>query len=289
VRITAGIAGKELILAIPRPEVVYGATFVALAPSHRWIDLLLQQYVPHPLTGEPLAMVIASHPEHRTGADAVLVSPAHDQAGFMIAAEHGMPRKVVVEPITGIPQTNPEFRSSIVALLHDRNSQKILSIDWGRDRGGNLLVGGGREGNEDPLNCARREVIEETGYYDLVCLGTTEVIHHHYFAHSKNCARAIDAIGVYFELISNGRRAIDLESDEAGKFTPRWLSVEEMDSAVTDPLHRLVFERFIFHQVWTGDGILVDSDEFSGMTTQDSAVGIELKLMDASLRVGTAA
>jgi 8-oxo-dGTP pyrophosphatase MutT (NUDIX family) len=114
-----------------------------------------------------------------------------------------------------------------------------LSINWGKQQGGSLFVGGGREQDEDIVKTARREVAEETGYTNLELVRQTGRIHHHYFAHSKGVARQIEAHGVLFDLINETKQDTKLESNEQGKFSVEWLPANEVEGKVSDELHAL--------------------------------------------------
>ncbi len=298
---------KEYDLAVftTRPDTLFGVTYVVLAPEHPLVEQIvasdrrdevlayvratrgkselqrtgleqektgvpLGASVVHPLTGASIPVWIADYALATYGTGAVMGVPAHDDRDFAFAKKYALPITTVIEPVTGEPQKDPEHRRSIVALVEDPTNGKILSIDWGSAMGGHLFVGGGREENEDAETCARREVREETGYVDLELVGTSETIHHHYFAHSKNVGRAIDAVGLHFRLKSDRREAVAHEADEQGKFTVEWLTPNEAGAKVGDALHAYVFRKFILGTAYTDDGILTGSSEFNGLTSEDA-------------------
>jgi leucyl-tRNA synthetase len=150
----------------------------------------------------------------------------------------------------------------------------VLSIEWSKELGGNLLIGGGMEEDEDPISCAKREIQEETGYANVKFISQSETIHHHYFAHSKNKARNIDAIGLYFELENEDQNEQQLEEDEKNKFSVVWLSENEAGEKITDPLHQYVFKKFIRGEIYSGAGILTETGEFSGRYSKDAILAI---------------
>lgn len=225
--------------------------------------------VAHPFTGIRLPVYVADYVLASYGTGAVMGVPAHDERDYEFAKKYNADIKIVIEPVTGVPQDNEEHRKSIVALVEDPESGKVLSINWGK-LGGNLFIGGGLEGDEDPLATALREIQEETGYKNVELISQSEVVHHHYFAVSKNVMRNIDARGFYFRLIDNEKIDQKLEEDEAGKFSVEWLTKEEASRKVEDPLHKYLFAKFVQRKIYTEDGVLVDSGEFSGLTSAEA-------------------
>ncbi|QQG39722.1 MAG: NUDIX domain-containing protein [Candidatus Aenigmatarchaeota archaeon] len=262
--------GKTKIF-VERLETLFGATFVAASPNHplshgKPLGSFTGAYAANPVNNEKIPVWVAAYV--RDGAVAAV--PAHSQADYVFAKEHGLPIRTVIEPLTGEPQQNPELRRSIVALVANPQTNQILSINWGPQAGGNLLIGGGREENEDPVECAKREIAEETGYRDVTLVAQSERIHHRYFAHSKNKARQIEAIGLFFNLQSNERINPKLEADEVGRFKVEWLSEPDAAERIRDELHRYVFAKFIRDEVHSGEGILINSGNYSGMNSRQA-------------------
>jgi leucyl-tRNA synthetase len=311
------VAGEEITVYTTRPDTLAGATFLVLAPEHsavakittkeqqKVVDGYLKQtqsqtevmrqeverpktgvwtgaYAKNPLTGAEMPVWIADYVLAGYGTGAIMAVPAHDQRDYAFAKEFKLPIKVVIEPVTGKPAENEEFRRSIVALVRDPKTDKLLSINWGK-QGGHLFVGGGRDEGEEAEACARREVAEETGYSDLKLVDSTETIHHHYFAHSKGKQRKIEVKSFYFELGSDKQSATKLEADEAGKFSVEWLTADQAEREVSDPLHSLVFERFIRGKVFHGDGRLTASGEFDGLTSSQAKLAITKKLEEQGI------
>lgn len=260
-------SGEKFKVPVTRPDLLFGCTFISISSER---ETFTGKYVSNPINGEKIPVYLSSK--------TAIGVPAHNQEDFDFAKRHNLPVRIVVEPITGKLQENPEFRRSIVALVRDPKTRKIISINWGPSAGGNLLVGGGLNDGEDPVECAKREIAEETGYQDVNFISKSETIHHHYFAHSKNKARQIDAVGLHFELLSDKRAAAQLEEDEKNKFTVEWLTEEEADSRINDELHKYVFNKFVKKLVYTGDGILTNSGEFTGMNSKEAREKIESML-----------
>lgn len=294
-----------------RPDTLFGATYVVLSPEHKLIDEWKRDirnwndveayreevkkkteiertaegkektgvklegiFAVNPVNKEELPIFIADYVLAHYGTGAIMAVPAHDERDLAFAKKFDIPIKTVIEPITGEKRENEEFRKSIVAVVHNTMNDTFLSINWGEKLGGNLFVGGGREGDEDSIACALREIEEETGYKNLKFISSSEKIHHHYIAHSKGVNREIEAIGLYFELIHNDTVSTQHEDDEKGKFTVEWITREDVRNKVKDELHSLVFSRLVNNDVYSGPGIMKDSGEFSGLTSDEAKKSI---------------
>lgn len=146
--------------------------------------------------------------------------------------------------IFGKPHHQAEKRNSIIAFVEGLDG-KILTINWGNNLGGKLLIGGGLNEGEDLVKCAEREIIEETGYTDLEHIETLpQTIINNYFAASKNVWRTINITALKFKLTSDSKQKTKLEEDEKDKFTVEWHTKEELANSIKDPAHAYVFKEF---------------------------------------------
>ncbi|HKX24100.1 MAG TPA: leucine--tRNA ligase [Candidatus Saccharimonadales bacterium] len=287
-----------------RPDTLFGATFLVLAPEHPLVTELttaehkenVDQYIAaamaksdvdrmetdrektgvqtgsyavNPVNGEQIPIWVADYALMGYGTGAVMACPAHDERDFAFAQKFNLPIIEVVEPITGKPQENPEFRRSIVAIVRDPKTKKYLSINWGKN-GGNLFVGGGREENEDIEATALREITEETGYKNVKLVSKTGRIHHHYFAHSKNVARQIEAHAMLFDLVDDEQTKTALEENEKGKFTVEWLSENEIVARIQDELHATAYQLLTQNACYHGEGVMVNSGKYDGMSSSEA-------------------
>jgi leucyl-tRNA synthetase len=303
--------GFDVRVFTTRPDTLYGVSYVVLAPEHPLVDRVtaaaqraeVDAYraatqkktelerlstaaaktgvwtgatVQHPTTGADVPVWIADYVLAGYGTGAVMGVPAHDERDWSFARTYGLPVTPVIEPVTGEPQENAEFRRSIVAVVRNPKTGQLLTLDWGA-LGGTLFVGGGREEGEDPVACALREIKEETGYTNLRHVATTGVIHHNYFAKSKNVARRIDAVGLLFDLVNETREATALEANEAGKFAVEWLTPAEAKAKVNDELHALVRAQLLEGGCYGGSGVLTNSGEFDGQPNESAKQGIVAK------------
>lgn len=292
----------EIKVFTTRPDTLFGCTYCVLAPEHPLVEILKDniengdeavRYIVqsrkktemertadgkektgvelkgvkaiNPANNEEVPVFIADYVLAHYGTGAIMAVPAHDDRDLQFAKKYKLPVVSVIQPTTGNLQENPEKRKSIVAIVRNKKGE-LLSLNWGK-HGGNLFIGGGREGDENVVACATREIAEETGYVNLRFVAQTMTIHHQYFAHSKKVARSIDAIGLLFDLVDEKHQDAMLEKDEEGKFTMEWLAPEIAEERVKDELHHTCFLLLALGHAYTGNGILENSGKFSGMTS----------------------
>jgi leucyl-tRNA synthetase len=292
---------KKLTVFTTRPDTLYGATFMVVAPEHPIVheittvehkdtagnyikaaqaksDVERQEterektgaftgaYAINPVNDKKIPIWIADYVLYNYGTGAIMAVPGHDQRDRDFAQKFDLPIIEVVTPETGEPQENPEFRRSIVAIVHDPKDDKFLSINWGK-YGGNMFVGGGREENEDIIEAAKREVTEETGYKNLKFVGMTGAINHNYFAHSKNVARRIEAHGILFELEDDEKAEVALEQDEVGKFKVEWLSRADAEAKIKEELHATAYSLLVKGECYHGEGMMMNSGPYDGIAS----------------------
>ena len=299
------IEGREETLTVfsTRPDTLFGATFLVIAPEHSLAKQLANDetkeavesyiteaarkseiermnesrektgvfsgsYAVNPANGAKIPIWIADYVLAGYGTGAIMAVPAHDERDFAFADKFKLPVVAVIEPETGTPQENPESRKSIVAIVRNPKTNKYLSINWGKN-GGNLFIGGGREEDEDIVETAKREIREETGFRDVELVDQTSRMHHNYFAHSKNVARRIEATALLFDLTSDERDEPQLEADEQGKFSIEWLSEDEIEAKINDELHMTSYGLLVRGKRYTGEGIMINSGEFDGRNSFD--------------------
>lgn len=224
----------------------------------------------NPFNNEEVKVFIWDYVLANYGTWAVMAVPAHDERDFEFAKKYNLEIRTSIEPITGKKQENPERRKSIVAVVKNPKTGKLLSINWWSELWGNLFVWWWLEEWEDIVNCAIREIQEETWYKNVKLISISEKIHHHYFALSKNVARQIEATWLFFELVNEDRIEQKLENNEKNKFSVEWIAENDAEKKVYDPLHKYLFDKFLKNKINTEDWVLVNSWEFDWMNSEDA-------------------
>ncbi len=156
--------GAEIVFPVPdhnaairvfttRPDTLYGATYVVLAPEHPLVESLIVgqtsqdqvrqfvaeertrsdiertsessekrgmftgAYASHPLTGAPVPIWVANYVLVDYGTGAVMGVPAHDQRDFMYATKYGLPIRPVIRP-EGVSAPGDQAYTGPGLLIH---------------------------------------------------------------------------------------------------------------------------------------------------------------------------
>ncbi|MDR3558063.1 MAG: alpha/beta fold hydrolase, partial [Candidatus Pacebacteria bacterium] len=224
----------------------------------------------NPVNGEEVPVYIADYVLADYGTGAVMAVPAHDDRDFAFAKKYNLPIKEVIMP-TIVDHVNPpradkpsKLRANVHAIVFDPKQKKYLIIRNDK-HGWDTVVIGGIEANEDPIEAAKREVREETGYTDIEFkkkLGSP--VRAEYFAKHKDENRIAIATGLYFELKSDARVPITDENGEGNQIL--WIEPADfvpgkmVNSELPLWLARLHSEEDI---AFTGEGLLIDSGSFN--------------------------
>ncbi len=312
-----GLKDVDIKVFTTRADTLFGASYIVLAPEHElaytvskdahkteaqeYVDkaalksevqrqeakektgVFTGSYAVNPINDKKIPIWIADYVLSGYGTGAIMAVPAHDKRDNEFAKKFELPILPVIKPITGEVQENPEYRRSIVAIVYDKSKDRYLTIDWG-GQGGLLFIGGGIDNDEDMVEAAKREIAEETGYLDLELVAQTpSEIEHHYFAHSKNVARKIDCVGLLFELKSDKKADQQLEEDEKDKFVVSWTPRSKITSKINEPLHRKSYELLVLEEINISKGRLINSDEYSGLDSENAAKKIVSSLQKKKL------
>ena len=247
-----------------RPETVFGATYIVLAPEHALVSELsegsqtslrnaakVKEYVEatrkkterersenkektgvklegvmavNPATKEEIPIYVADYVLGSYGTGAVMAVPAHDERDFEFAKKMGLPIKKVIARETGQKRESEEFRNGGAAVVFDPASQKYAIAL--HDNGKPLLFAGGVNEGENVFDGVIREVQEESGLCDFKRVEWIETSYAHYFNTAKKVNRVARAECLLIILNSVDARPVALEEHE--KFTLGWMSAEEI-------------------------------------------------------------
>lgn len=251
-----------------RPDTLYGATYLVLAPEHPWVTLALrhetvlkntatvQAYVDasarktelerqteqkektgvllegvsaiNPATGEKIPLYVADYVLGNYGTGAIMAVPAHDERDYDFAKKFGLEIRQVVMPVFGAGDKRPD-------AVHRQTVSAIV-----RNKAGKVLVLrwpeykwltgviGGINEGETPEQAAEREVLEETGYRARAIRAIPIAIESHFYAEHKKEWRSRIDTPVLLELLDETSEAIS--DEEAEKHAAEWL---EPDQALT--------------------------------------------------------
>ncbi len=293
---------KEFTVFTTRCDTLFGATYCVLAPEHEYIlditakdkldevkayidkcatknemertelnkektGVFIGAYAINPVNQEKIPIYISDYVLASYGTGAIMAVPAHDTRDYEFAKKFDIPIIQVLEEVTGVPKEEESFKNSIVAIVHNPKDGKYLTINWGKN-GGRLFVGGTRCDGESAVDCAVREIAEETGYTDLELIGEDFKINHHYYAYNKDKYFEIEATPILFELKSDKREKQKLDEDE--NFEVEWVDKKVVEKEVVYELHKKSFEYVLDPGAMIGDGIHINSGFLNGLNKQEA-------------------
>ena len=257
---------KVLEILVKEVDILFGATYIVLNSSNV-LDINLKDgftdmYAINPVNNDKLPIYIdSSLKEDRVGI------PLHNEEDYDYAMRYNLAIKQVIEEVTGKPHEDEYKKNSIVAIVYDEDNDKYLTINW-HDKGGRLFIGGTIKDNENPLDCALREVEEETGYNKLKLLKELPKINHHYYAFNKDKYFNIECTGFLFKLLDGNKNEQNLDDDEV--FSVEWVDKDTVLKEIKDGLHHKTYEYAMKDKVIITDGILVNSEMLDGMNRKEA-------------------
>ena len=299
------------------PETLFGVTYMVLAPEHELVEKLTTKeqaaavkkyvaaakkeseivrtatdkektgvftgsYATNPVNGEQVPIWIADYVLASYGTGAIMAVPAHDQRDRELAEKFDLPIRYVIEPTAGEPQGDDVEKDAIIVALRNPKTGKVLVLDWGlrRERhGGNMLIGGGVENGEDPVEAAKREIAEETGYTDVKLVKQLEARGHGYFfSNVKNKNYLAHCTGLLFELASDKQGKTDLDDGEHGKFTTQWVAPEKIAALLDDGIHEALYRQLVLGEAYEGPGAMINSKKYDGLSREDARKKVIVQL-----------
>jgi leucyl-tRNA synthetase len=309
---------KTLEVFTTRPDTIFGATFLVLAPEHAFINEILDtisnkkevlNYIENSKkktdiertsegkekTGIEIKGIKAINPASKVeipiwiadyvlplyGTGAIMAVPAHDQRDFEFAKKFNIDIKPVIAPYfldttkNSKPRDGAETknRNIAVGIVKHWSEDKYLMLDW--KNGWTGFITGGTEVGENIEETIIREIKEETGYSKVrfvKTLGGPNISD--FYAPHKNLNQHVFGYGVYLELIDNSKE--NVRDEELEKHSVVWVDKNEVmsflkkgspmgDSRYSEMFwERLQTENF----VWQDEGILINSGEFDGVTSE---------------------
>ncbi len=306
--------GESVTVFTTRPDTLFGATYLVLAPEHSLLSTLITQvsnekeilaYVAqaknkkdidriaegkektgielkgmralNPATKEEIPIFVADYVLSTYGTGAIMGVPAHDARDWEFAQAFHLPVRYVVmphvidtknPPKSSLPTGAP--RRTIHALVRNPKNDTVLGLQWKKFPWVTFIVGGVEEG-EDLIEAARREVSEEGGYKNIKFIKFLGApIMAEYCASHNGENRIAITTGILFDLVDEERSLIAKEELEAHE--PVWLSKKDITPEYMTSAELPYWLQNLIHDTpYTGEGILINSGEFSLMPSGKAA------------------
>ncbi len=233
----------------------------------------------NPANNEEISVWIADYVLYGYGTGAVMAVPAHDERDFEFAKKFKLEIKYTIAPHI-IDKKNPpvsgkksEERKTIHALVRDPKTGKFLGLQWKKFPWTTFVVGGVEE-EEDLIEAARREVLEETGYSNLKFVKNLGgPVFAEYFAAHKDENRVAITTGILFDLENDTRS--NIAEDESQKHEVVWLSRDEInEDKMTCAELSFWLSNLDQGRPYVGDGRLINlgkwQEKFGKINSQDA-------------------
>ena len=293
---------EEFKVFTTRCDTLYGVTYCVLSPEHKLVDKITTKehkkeveeykktcalkndlertelnkektgvftgaYAINPVNNNKIPIYISDYVLVSYGTGAIMAVPAHDERDYEFAKKFNIPIIQVLEEETGKKHDNETKKKSIVAIVYDEKENRYLTINW-HNLGGRLFIGGTKKEQETYLECAKREILEETGYKNIELISELPKINHHYYAYNKDKYFNIESTGLLFKLKDYEREKQNLDEDEV--FDVEWVDRKTIINEVKDELHKKTYEYAINPGAMTEDGIHINSGFLDGLNQEDA-------------------
>jgi leucyl-tRNA synthetase len=236
-------------------------------------------FATNPLTKEKIPVWIADFVLAHYGTGAIFAD-MHDERDFMFAKKYNLPLRQSVMPILSDGINPPRAlkentkRDVVHVILRNQKEKTVLvgflkDASWGDRKPVNFIIGG-IENGESLEETARREIEEETGYTDVRFIERIPLdIQAEFFQAQKNVNRQAHVRTLIFDLVSEAKKPV--AEEEMAKHEFRFIKESEVASLLNVEDDKTTWR---YYQTggfaYTGEGVLVNSGEFDGLTTEEA-------------------
>lgn len=316
-----------------RIDTVYGMTYVVVAPDHptvaqfitsehekeclKYIEktksesdqdrtnekkektgVFTGSYVVNPYNNEKVPVWIADYVLGNYGTGAVMAVPAHDERDWDFAKKYGLEIKQSIAQNTRDNQS--PFKEGILVvprncvewIVYNPRTDKFLCLQWNKTWWVTFVTGWIEE-NEEAYISAQREILEETGYTNLIHVWQVWPLNSSEYYHPFKDINRRWIFTSHLFLLSDDEQGI-VDDDEYKKHQAEWLSLDEIenlgDTFSTDCLPLLkklyknkkdwgknTFHYALWENATTDDGVLVYSDKYTGITSPEARIKLTEK------------
>jgi len=295
---------EDIKVFTTRADTIFGATYVVLAPEHPLIKNLelriknldeVNKYrnsvknktdedrtkndkektgvelkgikAINPANGEEISVWIADYVLASYGTGAVMAVPAHDERDWDFAKKYNLDIKQSIMPVYGNPTEKEEYRYAVSAFVRRPSDGKYLFIK-SREFNKVSKVYGGIEKGESPAEAGVREVMEETGYKTKLISDFGFLTQSHFYHPVKKVNRKLISALVELELIDEEKFEIDEEESLLHEVV--WLDLNEAKKIIEGDKELNDFEILEGKKCFTDDGIICNSNNFSGISSEEA-------------------
>jgi len=229
----------------------------------------------NPFTKKTVPVFVADYVLGSYGTGAVMAVPAHDERDWEFAKKYELPIRHSIAQETGEKRENAGERKCTYGIIENDKGEVLLQFLKQYKRW--TLPGGGIEEGESNEEGLLREIREETGYVDCEVDKNIGSVEASYFGRHFKQAKLAKVSVFTVRLFSRTQEEVMWDEDEKEiGMEHSWVSPRKalqyfsQDSVSEVVLYNL-FERYLSEKYcFTGIGMLIDSGEFTGLTSEEA-------------------
>jgi leucyl-tRNA synthetase len=300
--------GANIEVFTTRPDTIYGATYMVLAPEHPVVKQITSDecrervenyieetkrktelerkegekhktgtftgaYAVNPATKKKIPIWIADYVLASYGTGAIMAVPAHDERDREFAQKFELPIQEVVANFH-VYEDRHKAREGLETLR-----RHVVDAIITNGKGEYLLlfenddyhfVGGGVDPEDkDDIEALKREIKEESGYIDIKSIReVSNTLSAHGYRATKNKNQIVD--GKFYEVVLGSDKRVDSEA-EAGEHQLKWVKKEEVANLLSWYGHQAGWEQYLNGvKHFDGEGMLINSGKYSGLSSAEA-------------------
>lgn len=289
-----------------RIDTIFSGTFLLLAPEHRlvgmlttvdqkqavndyqqitkqksklertdlnknWTGVFTGSFAINPANGEKMPIWLTDFVLADYGTGAVFAD-AHDQRDHYLGVKYNIPLKESVAYNIEFPlQPNlPIVKRNVVkAVLKHWQDDKYLVIKEKKFDGISVLIGGGVESGQTLEAAIRQEITEESGFTDFKTVELKPYKVHNKFYNKKKNQNQYSLLNIFYVELESGKQ-VKISNEEQETVDYSWVSGAQFTDSLTNKHEQYLADRILNNTPYTGTGILFNSMQFDGMSSENA-------------------
>ena len=237
-------------------------------------------FVVNPTNNEKVPVWISDYVLANYGTGCVMAVPAHDDRDYAFAKKYNLPIKEVIRPSFTVTKGDDAVRKDfpyverlvMLCIIKHWSEEKYLGVHWTKNDWHGFITGGVGEG-EDMATAGAREIKEEAGYASaefVKALGFP--IDSRFYQAIKKVNRYAHYNPLLFKLKDG--KTVSIAEEEKQLHHTQWLTANEMEKFMNRDDLKVAWGRVLNSESYVGEGILINSGKFNGMTSEEARRGI---------------